>query len=558
MSAGGIHAADKPVKIYVFAGQSNMEARYGKDFLEKNHPNLLADRKIWHVDVGWPSGPIQDCANFGVDRAMVYQLAEATGQEIIVLRSAVGGTVLQTNWRPPGAVKRAGGTVGPLYMNLVTRFHNLVANLKEVYPAYHGQGYEIAGFVWFQGECDACSDTEVNGTKVCNCHFYEANLRNLISDVRRDFGVPDLPVLLAQINVSDPWEGKDQMIDKEGKPVETTKGQIVRDVEQKVAESTPNCTWVKTAGLSKDYHYDAAAYVVIGERMGEAMLPMLTKSHVASDAAMSKARKDFYDRVCPDLKPDTRSLAKGLVAAFGFDEGSGTVVTDSAGHKYKGELKGSDTHPPEWTKGLIGSAVKCMDGAQVSVPGFAEPAAPDGKIDRLSVSYWLNKSGHCGYGVQLGRRAGNERGWWIDEPNNGNRLGFHMVTEAGLYQEEMDMGEPSTLGDGHEWHHVAFVWDGPARRFDYYYDGQPSPRKMTHEKIDGKDTLVPMRPKAWRIIAADDKTPLVMGQCAWFGAMQGPLEAQAIDEVGIWNRPLSAAEIKALFNNGRGVRIIPK
>lgn len=140
---GSAQSAEKPVKIYIFAGQSNMEARYGKDFLEKNHPELLKDKKIWHVQVGWPSGPIQECPSFGADRAMVYKIAEETGQEIVVLRCAVGGTVLQTNWRPPSAVKRAGGTVGPLYVNLMNRFHNLVANLKEVYPAYHGQGMRL-------------------------------------------------------------------------------------------------------------------------------------------------------------------------------------------------------------------------------------------------------------------------------------------------------------------------------------------------------------------------------------------------------------------------------
>jgi len=115
-----VRSAEKPVKIYIFAGQSNMEARYPRAFIEEKHPELLADKKIWNVQVGWPSRPIQESPAFGVDRAMVYKIAQETGQEIIVLRCAVGGTVLHTQWRPPSAVKRAGGTVGPLYMSLVT------------------------------------------------------------------------------------------------------------------------------------------------------------------------------------------------------------------------------------------------------------------------------------------------------------------------------------------------------------------------------------------------------------------------------------------------------
>ena len=47
-------------------------------------------------------------------------------------------------------------------MNLVNRFHNLIDNLEEVYPAYQGQGYEIAGFIWSPGENDSCSQTEAH------------------------------------------------------------------------------------------------------------------------------------------------------------------------------------------------------------------------------------------------------------------------------------------------------------------------------------------------------------------------------------------------------------
>ena len=80
-----VRSAEKPVKIYIFAGQSNMEARYPRAFIEEKHPELLADKKIWNVQVGWPSRPIQESPAFGVDRAMVYKIAQETGQEIIDL-----------------------------------------------------------------------------------------------------------------------------------------------------------------------------------------------------------------------------------------------------------------------------------------------------------------------------------------------------------------------------------------------------------------------------------------------------------------------------------------
>jgi len=553
---GSVQGAEKPVKIYIFAGQSNMEARYGKDFLEKNHPELLKDKQIWHVQVGWTNGPIQACPNFGVDRAMVYKIAEGTGQDILVLRCAVGGTVLQTNWRPPSAVKRAGGTLGPLYINLVNRFHNLVANLKEVYPAYHGQGYEIAGFVWFQGECDACTDTEVNGVKVNNCHFYEDNLKDLISDVRRDFGAPEMPVLIAQINVSDPWEGKVKVKDSAGNTVDTTAGQVIRDIEKKVAESTPKCVWVETLGLDKGYHYDAASYITIGQRMGDAMLSLAKQVKVADPKQMERARNSYYNRQFPDLKPNTKSLAKGLISYFTFDEGKGMSVADASSRNYTGELKSAGQYTPEWVKGVSGSALKFMANNYVGVADFADPVTKDGKIDRLSMSYWINKTGHCGYGGHLAKREG-KLGWWIDERHNGNLVDVHLMTEKGEYAEGADNGEPLTLGDGYEWHHIAVVFDGPSQRFDTYFDGKMLSRKKVHVKgVDGaKDTVVTKRPEAWQILSAGEKAPLRIGQQGWFGSMQGPSEAQSIDEVAIWDRALTEAEVQALYNNGRGIKI---
>jgi hypothetical protein len=74
---------------------------------------------------------------------------------IIVFRCAVGGTTWFKDWLPPSAVKRAGGTDGPLYKRLVNRFHNRVGHLNEFYPNYKGQGHEVAAFVWLASSCHA-------------------------------------------------------------------------------------------------------------------------------------------------------------------------------------------------------------------------------------------------------------------------------------------------------------------------------------------------------------------------------------------------------------------
>ena len=64
-------------------------------------------------------------------------------------------------------------------------------NIDKVVPGYTGQGYEIAGFAWFQGHKDSGSEQSVAE--------YETHLVNLIDDIREEFEVPKLPVVVATV-----------------------------------------------------------------------------------------------------------------------------------------------------------------------------------------------------------------------------------------------------------------------------------------------------------------------------------------------------------------------
>ncbi len=79
------------------------------------------------------------------------------------------------------------------------------------------------------------------------------------------------------------------------------------------------------------------------------------------------------------------------------------------------------------------------------------------------------------------------------------------------------------------------VYDGASRRYELYVDGR---RMKVSPKTLGVSHIVP----------AD--TPLVIG-----GPMKGPGHHAAYDELAIWSRALTPAEIAALYNRGRGVRI---
>ena len=60
--------------------------------------------------------------------------------------------------------------------------------MANIVPDYQGQGYEIAGFVWFQGHKDKDVPKAV----------YEKHLVNLIQDLRNEFKTPQMPAVIAQ------------------------------------------------------------------------------------------------------------------------------------------------------------------------------------------------------------------------------------------------------------------------------------------------------------------------------------------------------------------------
>lgn len=103
-------------------------------------------------------------------------------QQILLLKVAWGGRSLAVEFRPPSS----GGTTGLFYEAMMADTFKVLANLEQYFPDYGNIGsYEIAGFAWHQGWNDGCDDNMAKE--------YESNLANLIRDVRRDLGVPNLP-----------------------------------------------------------------------------------------------------------------------------------------------------------------------------------------------------------------------------------------------------------------------------------------------------------------------------------------------------------------------------
>src|SRR5437763_1465185 len=82
---------------------------------------------------------------------------------------------------------------GASYRAMLDEVHTTLVDLKSHFPDYAGQGYELAGFIWFQGWNDMIN-TDYTAE-------YTANLAHFIRDVRKDFKSPKLPFVIGQMGV---------------------------------------------------------------------------------------------------------------------------------------------------------------------------------------------------------------------------------------------------------------------------------------------------------------------------------------------------------------------
>lgn len=217
------------VRIFVLAGQSNMEGQavvdlagedynggrgtllslFGDPALEPGVRHLRAPDGSWAVrpDV-WCryvreqgpllAGPLSvgftvygDPHHFGPELQLGHVLGDCLDSQVLLVKTAWGGRSLYRDFRPP----RSGGEVGPYYRKMVDQIREATANLKNDFPGCNGE-FELAGLVWYHGWNDGVDPA----TAVPE---YEQNLVNLIHDLRDEFGIPDLPVVIGEL--TGPW-----------------------------------------------------------------------------------------------------------------------------------------------------------------------------------------------------------------------------------------------------------------------------------------------------------------------------------------------------------------
>lgn len=189
--------------------------------------------------------------------------------------------------RPIMTVEEYKGQFGKDYRNMVSEVHGCLAALGARFPGYKNQGYDIAGFVWFQGWNDQYKDRWLT---------YETNMAGFIRDVRKEFKAPNMAFVIGQM-------GHDGMKPaKEGSPRDYIKK--AQAAVPEYAEFKGNVVCVKTdqfwdleahaiytgpGGWSKDvnkwrqfgndrgYHYYGSpwCFAQIGTAFGKVMIELL-------------------------------------------------------------------------------------------------------------------------------------------------------------------------------------------------------------------------------------------------------------------------------------------
>jgi hypothetical protein len=210
----------------------------------------------------------------------------------------------------------------------------------------------------------------------------------------------------------------------------------------------------------------------------------------------------------------------GLVGHWKFDEGSGTQAGDASGNGNNGTLQNG----PTWTTGQTGSALR-FDGTNDFV--LVPDAASLKPTNTLSVFLWINKeASDTAIRTAIAKENASNRGWLIYHEST-DKLTCGIDTDNNQrYDADELLTSTNTVSRG-SWHHVGFTFNRGV--LTVYVDGVANGSKTLTE------TSLPSDPDALRIGVRGDG-----GTQPWAGLL---------DEVRIYNRVLSAAEIAALVQS---------
>ena len=248
----------KPLKVYLLVGQSNMQGHAAERTLghlamdAKTVPLLKAIQnadgsakvhdQIWissieiaeesgvkegKLTVGYGAGGRDP--KIGPELTFGITMQKHVGEPILLIKTAWGGKSLNTDFRPPSAGpyvfndkqienfkkrdrnlaevrQEKVNATGVYYRAMLEHIRKVLGDIQRVYPDYDAKsGYELSGFVWFQGWNDMVdAGTYPSRGQVGSYDAYSRNLAHFIRDVRKDLNAPKLPFVIGVMGAGGP------------------------------------------------------------------------------------------------------------------------------------------------------------------------------------------------------------------------------------------------------------------------------------------------------------------------------------------------------------------
>jgi hypothetical protein len=232
-------ANDKPLKVFILAGQSNMVGTGGnaldlpEDLKGDQKSALLFIKGKWvtlapgKTETGW----------FGPEVSFSRKLNMEIKEPIGMIKLSFPGTNLAQHWSPANSKS--------LYTEL----------FKKVVEANKTRRIEMVGMIWMQGESDS---REKNMAEA-----YSKNLADFIQASRKDFKSPAMFFVAGRVN---PPKDRFPYVD------------IVRKAQEEC--KMPGYSFVNCDTLEKTHdrqHYNTHGLVDLGFRFADAMLMLMQK-----------------------------------------------------------------------------------------------------------------------------------------------------------------------------------------------------------------------------------------------------------------------------------------
>jgi hypothetical protein len=304
----------KPVQVFIMMGQSNMvglgatgpESKNGSlEFYcktEKKYPHLIDDAGNWTVrkdvrcamvtcdqQVGWLEPGFGAKDNIGPELGFGHVVGHALDAPVLLIKACIGNRSLGWDLLPPGSErfeeggmiyagykdpqdkwakgtepKEAGWYAGKQYDDDTANAKAALAEIGDTYPG--ATKYEVAGFVFWQGEKD--------GGNPVHAARYEQNLVQFIKQLRKDFEAPNAKFVLATLG-----ETKKGSEGNGGKILDAhfaVDGATGKHKEFKGNVATVYSNPLSNGGSGNGhYNGNAGTYINVGEAMGREMVKLL-------------------------------------------------------------------------------------------------------------------------------------------------------------------------------------------------------------------------------------------------------------------------------------------